>query len=113
MNFEDKILALFDDYFQSTPKDEIEKDVAYANSIGFNGVSFEQYLSILNTATSYNLRDTGICDDIAFADMFNNSIKQITMGNDDTIKIGETPNIFIQCKQANLVPEVTKFALAA
>jgi hypothetical protein len=100
MNFEDKILGLFDDYFKSAPKEEIERDIAYINSIGMNGVSFEEYITILNSATSYNLRDAGICDDIAFADLFNKTIRGVEMGNNKDIKIGQEP-LFIPDKLAN------------
>lgn len=110
MNFEDKILGLFDDYFKSAPKEEIQKDVDYINSIGMNGVSFEEYVNILNSATAYNLRDNGICDDIAFADMFNNSIQRIQMGELSEIKLGEEP-LSIPCNLAN--NGLTTYALAA
>lgn len=56
MNFENKILELFDDYFKSAPKEEIERDIAYINSIGMNGVSFEEYIVELNVVTSCNLK---------------------------------------------------------
>ena len=110
MNSEDKILDLFDDYFKSASKEEIENDVAYINGIGTNGVTLEQYLTILNSATSYNLSDNGICDDIAFADLFNNTIKKVQMGNDEDIRIGEKP-ILINCDSGNL--GFTTYALAA
>jgi hypothetical protein len=110
MNFEDKILDLFDEYFRSAPKEEIENDVNYINSIGMNGVSYEEYLTILNGATSYNLRDNGICDDIAFADLFNSTICQIQMGELQDIRIGEEP-IVIKWKPSNIGN--TTYALAA
>ena len=113
MNFEDKILELFDDYFKSAPREEIERDVSYINSIGMNGVSFEEYVTILNGATSYNLYDNGICDDIAFADMFNNSIQKIQMGELQDIKIGENPISIFECKPSNIYANVKIYAEAA
>jgi len=85
MNNEDKILELFDNYFRSAPSEEVEKDLAYINSIGFEGISFEEYVGILNTSTSFNLKEIGLCDDIAFADLFNNSICPIEMGTERVI----------------------------
>ena len=110
MGFEDNILDLFEDYFKSASKEEIESDVAYINSIGINGVSFEEYVTTLNTATAYYLRDNGICDDIAFADMFNNSIQRIQMGDLNEIKLGEKP-IAIPYDPTKM--SLTTYALAA
>lgn len=89
MNTEEKILDLFDDYFKSASAEEIARDVAFVNSIGTNGITLEEYLDNLNHSTSYTLVDNGICDDIAFADMFNNAIQKIQMGNDEFVKMGD------------------------
>jgi len=81
MNNEEDILKAWDDHFSKLSPEEIEKDVEIINGIGTVGVSYEEYLHILNTVTSYSLVETGLCDDIAFADFFNNSIECVTMGD--------------------------------
>jgi hypothetical protein len=83
MKSEEEILRLFDSYFENTPLEEINKDLSYINNIGFDGVTFEEYVSILNNDTSYNLKETGICDDIKYSDLFNALINPIFMGNNN------------------------------
>ena len=66
MTQEEQILNLFDEYFKNTPKSEIEKDVKSISGLGTDGISFEDYVAVLNKVTSFSLIETGICDDIAF-----------------------------------------------
>ena len=114
MTQEEKILALFDEYFENAPKEEIQKDVEYIDSLGKDGISFELYLETLNQATSSIIAQNGVCDDIAFADLFNNSIERVDMGNMDsldfisTIKV-KTPLI----KDGFEIAEENSYAMAA
>jgi hypothetical protein len=102
MKSEEEILRLFDNYFENAPIEEINKDLSYINNIGFDGVTFEEYVSILNNDTSYNLKEAGICDDIAFSDLFNHLINPIFMGNNRI-------NDIIQCIKISY-PEEKMFA---
>ena len=47
-NEEQKILDLMDQYFATASKEEIARDVEYINSLGTNGITFEQYLTDLS-----------------------------------------------------------------
>ena len=77
----EKILGFLDEYFSTASQEEIESDIALVNKlIGSNGISFDGYLENLNEATAYSLVETGLCDDIAYADLFNNSIRPVQMG---------------------------------
>lgn len=84
---DEEILNLFDNYFQNAPKEEIEKDVNYIRSLGFEGVTFDEYVNILNNVTSLSLNEAGICDDITYSDFFNKLIGRIDMGNDESIQV--------------------------
>ena len=86
MKSEDEILKMFDAYFENASIEEINKEVALINNLGFEGVTFEEYLSGLNNVTAYNLKETGICDDIAYADLFNHLINPIEMGNNKIVE---------------------------
>jgi hypothetical protein len=79
MTQEDQILALFEQYFKTANQSEIQNDVDYINSLGAKGVSYEDYIEVLNKVTSLNLKETGLCDDIAYADLFNDLISPIKM----------------------------------
>jgi len=70
-----------EDYFNSAPQSEIEADVHFVNSIGPKGVSFERYVEGLNDVAVSNLLQSGVIDDIAYSDYFNNSIQDVQMGN--------------------------------
>jgi hypothetical protein len=87
MKQEDKILALFDKYFETVDQSEICNDIKYIKSLGSGGVSFEEYIEILNKVTSLTLKETGLCDDIAYADLFKNLISPIQMDDLDSFKI--------------------------
>lgn len=93
MSPEDEILQLLEEYFKNATQDEIKKDVDYINSLGTTGVTFDEYLNALNRVTSYSLLETGVCDDIAFADFFNKSISPIQMDELDKITLVETTKI--------------------
>ncbi len=75
----DQILGLLEDYFHSTPQETIKKDLAKASELGFNGFSFEEYISNLHNTTSINLIDIGICDDIAYSDFYNTLVQEVRM----------------------------------
>lgn len=81
MTQEDTILALFDEYFATADKNEIERDVKFVNSIGKEGITFEQYLENLDSITAFPIAETGVCDDIAYSDYYNNLIAAVSMDN--------------------------------
>jgi hypothetical protein len=57
MTHEESILSLFDQYFSNADKQEIQKDVEYINSLGKDGVTFEQYLENLDSITAFPTKD--------------------------------------------------------
>ena len=81
MNQEEKILSLFDQYFKETDLNKILGDYNYVNSLGGVGITFEEYLENLNSVTAYPLAQSGICDDIAYSDFYNDLFEQIVMGD--------------------------------
>lgn len=89
MNQEHDILKSLDDYFRSVSRSEIETDVSYINSLGSLGVSYDDYLQNLNTITSLNLVEIGVCDDVAYADLFNSTILTVKMDDTSKVKLAE------------------------
>lgn len=87
MTEEENILNAWEEHFRSLSAKEIAEDIEKVNSIGSIGVSYEDYLYILNTVTSHSLAETGLCDDIAFADFFNRTIIGVEMGKSNTFTI--------------------------
>jgi hypothetical protein len=87
MGQEDQILALFEQYFKTADHSEIQNDINYINSLGSNGISYEDYIEVLNKVTSLNLKETGLCDDIAYADLFNDLISPIKMDDLDSFTV--------------------------
>lgn len=79
MTSEETILALFDQYFAKADNVELQEDVNYINSLGKDGVTFEQYLENLDSITAFPLAETGVCDDIAYSDYYNNLIAAVSM----------------------------------
>jgi hypothetical protein len=90
MKAEDKILELFDEYFETADETEIETDIKYVNSLGTNGVSFEEYIEILNEVTSLSLKETGLCDDILYSKDYNKLISEIQMDDIKAVTILST-----------------------
>jgi len=60
MNEDEKILALMDQYFDTTEPEQLADDLKYVDSLGSEGVSFDEYLDILNDVTSFELDENGI-----------------------------------------------------
>jgi len=85
-----EILDLFDVYFDNVSSTELENDKKFVESQGFNGISFDEYLNILNTSTSIDSNPLGICDDIAYSDLYNKLIGKIEMGTAELRTINET-----------------------
>lgn len=112
MTPEEEILALFDKYFENAPKSELEKDARAISKLGLTGLSFEQYIDALNKVTSFNLADTGICDDIAFSDFFNDSISMVKMGNSKFAKTIESIDLAFSLTDHISVGE-SNYAMAA
>lgn len=115
MTEEEKILRAWDEHFQKLSLEEIEKDIEIINSIGPVGVSYEDYLHILNTVTSLTLTETGLCDDIAFADFFNRSIMDVQMDNSHSftlIEITGTDNKFTS-ESICVIAGESNYAMAA
>jgi hypothetical protein len=114
MDAEEKILQLFEQYFATATDEEIKADVDYINGLGNAGIAFEDYLDTLNHATAYSLIETGLCDDIAYADLFNNTISQVEMDNFNTITVLDS---FVQISFEFLYSKETvcesNYALAA
>lgn len=90
MTEDEKILALMDQYFDTTDPKQLADDLKYVNSLGSEGVTFDEYLDILNDVTSFELAENGICDDIAYSDYFNKSIMPVMM---DKVGIPTTLNL--------------------
>ncbi len=78
---EENILALFDQYFEVADKNQILDDINFINSLGKQGISYEEYLQNLNAIAAIPLAETGICDDIAYKDLYNSLISLISMGD--------------------------------
>lgn len=90
MSHEESILALFDQYFSKADKQEIQEDVNYVNSLGKDGVTFEQYLENLDSITAFPIAETGVCDDIAYSDYYNNLIAAVSMDDFNDFQIIES-----------------------
>lgn len=112
MTQEEIILSLFDQYFASADKKQIERDLAYVNSIGKEGITFEQYLENLDSITAFPIAETGICDDIAYSDYYNNLISAISM---DDFSVFRTVNQSFQFEsdQSSFLASERTFLLAA
>lgn len=112
MTQEDNILALFDQYFAKADKKEIENDVAYINSLGTEGISFEQYLENLDAITAFPLAETGVCDDIAYSDYYNNLISAVSMDDFSDFKTVKESFQF-ESNQTSFLASESTFLLAA
>lgn len=97
MTHEEQILALFDRYFKEASKGEIENDTKFIQNLGTEGISYEQYIDALNKVTSFNLADTGICDDVAYSDFFKKLISPIKM--DDLMQMKMVESIKLRFQQ--------------
>lgn len=111
MSEEDKILALMDQYFENTDPKQLTEDLKFVNSLGADGVSFEEYLDILNDVTSVELAKNGICDDIAYMDLFSNLISGISM--DDFNNIQTISPCYLESSHSGFVASENNYALAA
>lgn len=87
MTQEETILLLFDQYFATAGKDELREDVEFINSLGKEGVTFEQYLENLDSITAFHLAETGVCDDIAYSDYYNSLIAAVSMDDFNQFQI--------------------------
>ncbi len=111
MSQDHPILTLIDEYFARAAKDEINNDVEYINSIGKEGVSFEQYLQNLDSITAFPIAEIGVCDDIAYSDYYNNLIAVVSM--DDFSKFRIVTSIIIDNTQPAFSTSENTYSIAA
>jgi hypothetical protein len=90
MNELNTILQSLDNYFERASPKEIEEDLRKVNDLKHEGVTFEEYIQTLNLVSASNIIEVGVCDDIAFADLFNESILNVRMGDISQFKL-ESP----------------------
>lgn len=112
MTQEDNILSLFEQYFATADKQEIQKDVAYVNSLGKDGISFEQYLENLDSITAFPIAETGVCDDIAYSDYYTNLISAVSMDDFHNFKTIEE-SLQVESNQSSFFASESTFLLAA
>lgn len=111
MNNEENILALLDQYFEAADKKEILADMNFVNSLGKQGVSFEEYLQNLNAIAAIPLAETGICDDIAYRDLYNSLISPISM--DDYNRFQTIESVYFESAHSNYLASDNTYPMAA
>jgi hypothetical protein len=111
MNQEENILALFDQYFKNAEEKQLLEDINYVDSLGKVGVSFEEYLGNLNALAAIPLVETGICDDIAFGDLYKSLISVIAMG--DFSKPQTIASIHIESSHSSYQASESAYLMAA
>ena len=111
MKQEEDILALFDQYFKVAQEDQILEDIGFVNSLGKQGVSFEEYLQNLNAIAAIPLAETGICDDIAYRDIYNSLISSISM--DDYHRFQTIESIHFESSHSNYFASDNTYSMAA
>jgi hypothetical protein len=112
MSQEDSILSLFDQYFSNADKQQISEDVDYVNSLGKDGVTFEQYLENLDSITAFPIAGTGVCDDIAYSDYYNNLIAAVSMDDFDDFQIIES-NCYVEFEHSSFYSSENIYSMAA
>jgi|GEM_PF-2319429 hypothetical protein len=111
MSNEQNILTLFDQYFEVADKNEILEDIGFVNSLGKQGMSFEEYLQNLNAIAAIPLAETGICDDIAYRDLYNSLISPISM--DDYSRFQTIESIYFQSVHSDYIASENTYPMAA
>lgn len=80
MTEQDDILKRFDEYFLNTPKAEIDNTVAIVNSLGFEGISVDDYFDQLNSSTSFDIINEEMCADMELTPFYNKMFLLVSMG---------------------------------
>jgi hypothetical protein len=111
MSEEEKILALMDQYFEKTDSKQLNEDLKFITNLGADGVTFEEYLDILNDVTSVELAENGICDDIAYVDLFRSLMSKISM--DDCNKIQTVSPFHFESLHSGFRASENNYAMAA
>ena len=78
---EQHILDQLDAYFSSTPKSEIERRASAISLMGFEGVTFEEYISGLNSLNNFEEFNC-IFEENDFSESYNKGLSKVIMGDD-------------------------------
>ena len=100
-----------DQYFENTDPMQLNEDLKFVTNLGADGVTFEEYLDILNDVTSVELAENGICDDIAYMDLFRNLISKISM--DDCNEIQTVSPFHFKSSHSGYIASENNYAMAA